>query len=96
MELDAGGLSLPEPRLVVGVEYPVTQKITNRVAEVMSFREVGELGLEKMLKVTRIGGDNTIEAAKPGTFESKRSVLVYNDVGHPFVHVALETGDERR
>lgn len=96
MKLDARNLSLPEPRLVIGIEYPISEKIANRVPEVMAFGEIRELGLQEMLEVPRIGGDNTVKAAKPRTNEPKRAVLTYNNAGDPLIHVTLEAGDERR
>ena len=61
MEFNACCLPLSLPSLIVGVEYPVTKKIMNSVSKEWPFWKIGKLGLEKMLEITRVRGDNAVE-----------------------------------
>lgn len=60
MELDACCFPLPLPRVVIGAENAVAEEVPDVVAEVGAFREVREFGLEEVLDVARIGGDDAV------------------------------------
>lgn len=75
VELEAGRLPLSLPRLVVGAEYTIAKKIADGVPEIRAFGENGELGLEKVLQVARVGSDDAVEGAKPRASECEGTVL---------------------
>lgn len=95
VELEAGRLPLSLPCLVVGAEDPVPEEIADGVTEIRAFGEIGELGFEKVLQVTRVGSDDAVEAAKPRAFECEGTVLAAEDLSEPLVEVVgLESYDK--
>lgn len=96
MKLDARRLSLPLPRVSVGAEYSIAEKISDGVSEIRAFWEIREVGLEKVLQVAWVRGDDAVEAAEGRSFESERSVLLAEHAGNPLVRVASESRHQRR
>lgn len=96
VKLEAGGLALPAPGLVVGVEDAVAQEIPERVAEVLALGIVRELGLEHVLQVSRVCGDDTVKAGEPRAAEDERAALTVDQAGDPLVYVFANAKEEGR
>ncbi|KAJ6853243.1 uncharacterized protein M6B38_251165 [Iris pallida] len=60
-ELEAGHLALEVPELAVGVEDPVAEEVPEDGGEGLPLGEVVEVGLEHVLDVVRVGGDDVVE-----------------------------------
>lgn len=87
MKLDARGLPLPLPDIIVGIEDSVPEKIPERVAEIRAFRVRLEPRLEKVFEVTGVGSDYTVEICKPRAPECESNVLPTKNLRNPFVHI---------
>jgi len=55
-----------------------------------------ETGLEKMLNVSWVAGNNAVEGAKPRTSKPECPVLADKNIRQPFVYVASYRGYQRR
>lgn len=80
MKLDARGFPLPLPNLVIGIEDSIPEKIPERVPEIRAFRISLKPCFEKVLEVTGVGSDYTVEICKPRTPECESPVLSTKDL----------------
>lgn len=65
VELVAGGFPLQLPEVAVGVEDALPQKVSEKANEAVAFRVVVEVGLQHVLHVQRVGGDDAVDLAGP-------------------------------
>lgn len=92
MELDARRLPLTLPRVSIGVEYSIAEQVANVTEKELSLWEVGELGLEEVLQITRVAGDDGVETAERGALENEGPVLTAEDGGDPLIRVGPYAG----